>query len=92
MALADYLTEIAAFPGEQTSMSTDLRAPLPRTAVAPVQVSPAGRRCAPGDSSAETVDWRAILPAYCMVVNGSDGLAAVATDSQLVRNDLNVKQ
>jgi hypothetical protein len=26
-----------------------------------------------------------------MVVNGSDGLAAVATDSQLVRNDPNVK-
>jgi hypothetical protein len=26
-----------------------------------------------------------------MVVNGSEGLAAVATDSQLVHNDLNVK-
>jgi len=26
-----------------------------------------------------------------MIVNGSDGLAAVATDSQLVHNDLDVK-
>jgi hypothetical protein len=72
-------------------MSTDLRAPRPRTAVVPVQVSPPGRWCAPGDSNAKTVDWQAILRGHCMVVNGSDGLAAIATDSLLVRKDHDVK-
>ena len=36
-------------------------------------------------------NWRAILLAHCVVVNASDWLAAVATDSQIVRHDLSVK-
>ena len=71
-------------------MSTDLRAPRPRTAVVPVQVSPRQMVCA-WDSNAKTVDWQAILRGHCMVVNGSDALAAIATDSLLVHKDHDVK-